>query len=317
MSRTLVLLGTLWALWACAEAPARHAAPARAQPVRVAKPTKKQPLPPLVTPQPKAPSYDLEADVTARKAEAVKDLGKRTETEVIEGVFVVAAPGGKAALAGAIDVTRRSLAAYFNGRFGKRPQKAISVYLFPTSAPYEAYCQKRWHEPCTSPYGSYTHSDRRIVMNVGPGIGTLTHELVHPLVESDFPEAPDWINEGIASLFEQFHLPRPGEIRGSKNWRLPRLKQAMQSKSERELARVPALFGMTDDVFRGDKESLNYATARYLCQWLDQKNLLWPFYQRWRDDFARDPSGEKAFVAVVGKTPAEINDEWARWVRAL
>lgn len=314
MSRTFVLLLVV-AFPACMEARVPSTAPPLPAPA-IAKPAEKKPVePPKAVP--KQPVYDLAADVQARKAEAVRDLGKRTETDVIEGVFVVAAPGGKGALVGAIDVTRRSLAAYFNGRFRKRPEKAISVYLFPTSVPYEAYCQKRWQAPCTSPYGSYMHSDRRIVMNVGPGIGTLTHELVHPLVETDFPEAPDWINEGIASLFEQFHLPRPGEIRGSKNWRLPRLKQAMSSKSERELARVPALFGMTDDVFRGDKESLNYATARYLCQWLDQKNLLWPFYQRWRDDFEADPSGEKAFAAVVGKTPAEVHDEWARWVRAL
>jgi hypothetical protein len=62
---------------------------------------------------------------------------------------------------------------------------------------------------------------------------------------------------------------------------------------------------------------LNYASARYFCQWLDQKNLLWPFYQRWRDSHADDPTGEKAFVAVVGKTPAEADAEWARWVQNL
>jgi hypothetical protein len=145
----------------------------------------------------------------------------------------------------------------------------------------------------------------------------LTHELVHPLVESDFPIAPDWINEGIASLFEQFYLPRPGEIRGGKNWRWPRLIAAMRSKKEKELATLPALFGMSDEVFRGEMESLNYATARYFCQWLDQKNLLWPFYQRWRDDFENDPTGEKAFLKVVGKTPADAHEEWSRWVRSL
>ncbi len=230
---------------------------------------------------------------------------------------MVAAPGGRAALAGAIDVTRRALAAYFNGRFRTRPTHAISVYLFPTTQPYQAYCRQRWSEPCISIYGFYTHDERRIVMNVGPGIGTLTHELVHPLVASDFPDAPEWINEGIASLFEQFYLPKPGEIHGGKNWRLPRLRQAMASKKERELATLPALIGMSDEVFRGEKESLNYATARYFCQWLDQKNLLWPFYQRFRDGFATDPSGEQAFGDVLGKSPEQAQAEWARWVRAL
>jgi hypothetical protein len=266
---------------------------------------------------PPAPPYDLAADVAARSEEAKRDLGKRTQVEVVEDVFVVAAAGGGGALAGAIAVTKKALAAYFNERFSKRPERAISVYLFADAAPYDAYCKKRWGEPCSTPYGFYLHDDRRIVMNVGPGIGTLTHELVHPLVETDFPSAPDWINEGIASLYERFYLPRAGEIRGGKNWRHPRLVRALNSKKEREHARLQSLFGISDAVFRGEREDLNYAAARYLCQWLDSKDLLWPFYRRWRDDYENDPTGEKAFTAVVGKSPAEADTEWARWVRNL
>jgi hypothetical protein len=267
--------------------------------------------------KPAAPPYDLDSDIEARKTEALSDLGERTATEVVEGVFLVIAPGGRGALAGSIDVTRRSLAAYFNGRFGRRPERAISVYLFPEERSYSKYCTKRWREACSSPYGFYLHAERRIVMNVGLGVGTLTHELVHPLVESDFPRAPDWINEGIASLFEQFYLPRPGEIRGGKNWRHPRLIRGLRSKTERAHASLPALFAMSNEVFRGELEDLNYATARYFAQWLDSKDQLWPFYQRWRDNHATDPTGEKSFVAVTGKTPAEADAEWARWVQSL
>lgn len=266
---------------------------------------------------PPTPSYDLGADLEAKKALAREELGAKTETEVVEGVFLVAAPAGRAALAGAIDVTRRALAAYFNDRFHRRPERVVSVYLFPNAAPYDAYCKKLWREKCHSPYGFYLASERKIVMNVGPGIGTLTHELVHPLVEADFPSAPDWINEGIASLFEQFHLPRAGEIRGSKNWRHPRLAAALGSRTEREHATLPALFSMSDQEFRGQREDLNYATARYFCQWMDQRGLLWRFYQQWRDSFATDPSGEKAFASVTGETPGVANAKWTRWVRAL
>ncbi|MBI3206499.1 MAG: hypothetical protein HYZ29_33490 [Myxococcales bacterium] len=268
-------------------------------------------------PVPSAPTYDLAQDLAARQQLAKDELGAKTDTERVEGVFLVAAPGGRAALSGAIDVTRRALAAYFNGRFEHRPERVISVYLFPNAAPYDAYCKKLWRTKCDSPYGFYLASERKIIMNVGPGIGTLTHELVHPLVEADFPDAPDWINEGIASLFEQFHLPRPGEIRGSKNWRHPRLAAALASPKEREHATLPALFAMNDDEFRGAREDLNYATARYLCQWLDERGLLWRFYQRWRDTRATDPSGEKAFREVTGETPLEAHGKWARWVRAL
>jgi len=261
--------------------------------------------------------YDLDADLSLRKREALAELGPRAEVQVVEGTFLVAAPGGRRALASALDVTRKALAAYFNGRFAKRPSRAISVYLFPTAEPYDAYCKKRDSAACISPFGFYVHGDRRIVMNVGPGLGTLTHELIHPLVEADFPSAPDWINEGIASLFEHFYFSAPGEIHGGKNWRHPRLVQALRSKDERPDASLPTLFTLSDQQFRGDNEALNYATARYLCQWLDQQQKLWPFYQRWRDHFAEDPSGEKSFRAVVGKTPAEADAEWTAWVLRL
>ena len=35
------------------------------------------------------------------------------------------------------------------------------------------------------------------------GGGTLSHELTHALMEADFPNAPGWISEGLASLHEQ------------------------------------------------------------------------------------------------------------------
>jgi hypothetical protein len=307
-------------------ASATKPAPARTEgvpgPGKVSLSAGKRPAPAFVKPAaqtaaPTAPSYDLAADLAARQSEALRELGARTKFETVEDVFLIVAPGGRGGLTSSIDVTRRALAAYFNGRFSRRPEKAISIYLFPEAAPYNHYCRTRWGESCDSPYGFYLHSERRIVMNVGLGIGTLTHELVHPLVESDFPDAPDWINEGIASLFEQFSLPRAGEIRGGKNWRHPRLVQGLRSQRERAQASLPALFGMSDEVFRGGYEDLNYASARYFCQWLDQKDLLWPFYQAWRDGYAADPTGEKAFAAVVGKTPAEANAEWARWVLSL
>lgn len=272
---------------------------------------------PRVEPPIPAPAYDLGADIEVRRRQAIDDLGPRTDVQLVETTFVVAAPGGRGSLASAVDVTRHALEAYFNGRFSKRPERAISVYLFPNAGPYEAYCKKHDSAPCISPFGYYEHGDRHIIMNVGPGIGTLTHELIHPLVETDFPKAPDWINEGIASLFEHFYFSAPGEIHGGKNWRHPRLVQALRSEKERHYSSVPSIFALSDEEFRGEREDLNYASARFLCQWLDQKHLLWPFYQRWRDNYADDPSGSKSFEAVVGKTLAEADTEWSTWVLRL
>lgn len=211
---------------------------------------------------------------------------------------------------------RSALAALTNGRFGKKPDRAISVYLFPNAATYEAFCTKKYAAPCIAHFGFYEPGARYMVMNIGLGLGTLTHEIVHPLVEADFPGAPTWLNEGIASVFEQPLLPRAGEIHGGKNWRHPRLKKALTS-AERATTHLDGLFTMSDETFRGNNEDLHYAMARYVCQWLDERGKLWAFYQKWRDDFANDPTGEKSFRAVVGMTPADADVVWSKWVLAL
>ncbi len=288
-------------------------------PAAHSQPAASAPPPPALLKEVKsaAPAYNLAADLAAREKELKDELGKRTATALASEVFLLASPAGAGALSGPLDITRRALEALTNGRFGRRPARAISVLLFPEARSYSAHCQKRYARACTSPYGFYVHSERRIVMNVGLGVGTLTHELVHPLVEADFPQAPDWLNEGIASLYEQFSMPKKGEIYGWKNWRHPRLLQGLRSKQESSFATPAALFDMSDDTFRGEREDLNYATARYFCQWLDQKKLLWTFYARYRDTHATDPSGRSAFAHTFGKTPEEASPEWSRWVRAL
>lgn len=279
-------------------------------------------IPPAPSPAPVASAgspdekYDLPADIERRKAEVLRDLGPNAKTEVVEGVFVLAAPAGFD-LGGSGDLVRRTLAAYFHERFDKRPAKALTVFLFPTADPYSAYCRKRFNEPCMSPYGFFHPEPRFIVMNAGPGLGTLTHELVHPIVESDFPTAPTWLDEGIASLFEAPVLPRPREVHGVKNWRHPRLVAAMGSAKEKTKVSLPALFGMSDEFFRGADESLNYVIARTFCLWLDNRGQLFPFYRAFRDGKATDPTGEKAFVAITKQTPAEANAEFLRFARGL
>jgi hypothetical protein len=263
--------------------------------------------------------YDLAADVRDRVARAKSELGPRATVMVDSELFVLAgAPGwGPGALAQSIRLARGALAALYNERFTTKPARAISIYLFAASDSYERFCKKTSRESCLSPFGFYEPGERRITMNAGPGLGTLTHELVHPLLEADFPGAPIWINEGIASLFEAPVLPRPGEIHGVKNWRLPRLLAGLAKADERDEARLTRLFGMSDETFRDEREKLHYATARYTCQWLDEHGWLWPFYRRWRERAAEDPTGEKSFEAVVGMSPRDASDIWVRWVRSL
>jgi hypothetical protein len=267
---------------------------------------------------PNEPPYDIASDRERRAKVAKQELGPKAMSTVVSDVFVVIGPpgwqGGK--YDQSVSLMKSAMAGFMNGRFGRKPSQAISVYLFPNAATYEAFCTQKYAAPCIAHFGFYQPGDRYMVMNIGLGLGTLTHEIVHPLVEADFPQAPTWINEGIASLFEQPQIPKPGEIHGGKNWRHPRLERALAT-TERDKARLDRLFGMSDETFRGDDEALQYAMARYVCQWLDERGKLWPFYHRWRDNVATDPTGEKSFKEVVGMTPTEAHAVWTKWTLAL
>ena len=246
-----------------------------------------------------------------------EELGERARTAVAGDWFVLGAPPGSGAVDSSLPFVQQVLEALFHQRFSRGPSSAISVYLFPDANSYERYCRATFQEPCISVYGFFSPARRSLVMNLGLGIGTLSHELVHPILEADFPGAPTWLNEGIASLYEAPVLPRRGEIHGRKNWRYARLRSALGSAKGREQVTLAALFEMSDARFRGSGEDLHYAMARYACQWLDERGQLWDFYHAWRDGFASDTRGDKAFGSVVGRTPAEANEDWRRWVIGL
>ena len=102
-------------------------------------------------------------------------------------------------------------------------------------------------------------------------------------------------------MFEAFSTRAPGQIHGVKNWRHPRLLRALRSPQERDKAGLTALFRLDESTFRDDDEDLHYATARYLCLWLDQRGKLWPFYRRFREHHARIRRAPSRFPSSSAK----------------
>lgn len=256
-------------------------------------------------------------DLAHREAAARAELGDRAVFDVEDGVFLLVAPHPGPLFDAAVTLVRKALPAYFHERFSRHPHRPVTVFLFDAAAPYAAFCARRVGTACAGNLGIYNPRTREILANLGPGVTTLSHEIVHPIVQTDFPDAPAWIDEGIGALFEAPVFPSPGEVHGATNWRLARLKKALSSRAEEPTVRLDALFGMSRDGFAGDGEDLHYAMARYACQWLDEQGMLWRFYRAWRDGIIDDVHGEKAFREVSGMSPAEATGPWREWVRTL
>ncbi|HYF01670.1 MAG TPA: hypothetical protein VEJ18_22305 [Planctomycetota bacterium] len=254
-----------------------------------------------------------EAEAAAITAEIRRELGDRVLIEQVEEWFFAATNDTPASFRACQGTIQRMVRHLYDGYFTKKPEKPIRVYLFRDKASYEDYCNRTYEKPPSTPFGFYMARERKMVMNIATGTGTLAHEIVHPLLSEDFPEVPSWFNEGFASLYEQSG-PRNGRIVGLVNWRLPGLHKALRSARGVSLKE---LLETSTDAFYGDARGSNYAAARYLCLWLQERERLADFYRAFKASHNDDPTGRTALEKVVGKTLDDLEREWRDWVLTL
>ena len=198
--------------------------------------------------------------------------------------------------------------------FEKGPEPGIAIWLFRGPESYRKHAKLLFgHEPGT-PYGYYSSQHRALVMDISTGGGTLVHELVHPFVAADFPDAPAWLNEGLGSLFEQCE-EKDGHLAGRTNWRLAGLQAAIR---EKRLGTFEKLLSTTDEAFYADDTGANYAQARYLLYWLQQRGQLRPFYKALRASHPKDPTGIATLKKTLGTDDlAAFQRRWEQDVLAL
>lgn len=203
--------------------------------------------------------------------------------------------------------------ALYKDFFAQKPDCIIKVYLFAGDEDYRSYAKKLFQDTPTTRFGYYKSTEEALVMNIATGTGTLVHEMTHALMKPDFSRVPTWFNEGLASLFEQC-LVREGSLVGLVNWRLPRLKQAIE---EGKLVPLTKLVGSSTTWFYRDKTGLHYAEARYFCFYLQEKKVLRKFYKQFRDHVKKDPTGRLFLEKLLGKPLPQVEKDWLEWVRTL
>jgi hypothetical protein len=259
---------------------------------------------------------DLAADVSHRVEVAQRVYGKDVPLRVESGLFVLVDAERGTPFEAAADLAQRGLDVYLGSLFARRPDRAVTVYVVRSASVFENLCDSRFPSGCERGLGAYSRNTRDIIVNVGPGLPSITHELVHPLMQTDFPRAPGWFEEGLASLFEKPVFEPAGEIHGATNWRQETLAAALASPAQRGKVSLRALFALNDARLDTSDQDLHYAMARAFCQWLDEHGQLLPFYRAWRDGFAGDHRGERSFAQVTGMTPAQAEVPWLEWVKA-
>jgi hypothetical protein len=254
-------------------------------------------------------------------AKHIKDLRARLaklglgDLEIrIEDPFVVVGEGSAEQLARNAGTVRWAADILERDFFDKRPAIILDVFLFDTAETYERGVKKLTGEAPGTPFGFYSRTHRGLFMNIATGGGTLVHEIVHPYVEADFPDAPPWLNEGLGSLFEQ-SAERDGHIVGLTNWRLAGLQKAIAKGT---VPSFKTLTAMDTDTFYGEASGTNYSQSRYLFYYMQEKGLLRDFYKAFRAARGKDPTGFATLVKALGeKNMADFQDRWQAYVAKL
>lgn len=198
--------------------------------------------------------------------------------------------------------------------FAKDPADILTVWLFKDKASYEKHTKAIFGAVPSTPFGYFSNADKALVMNISTGGGTLVHEIVHPYMATNFPDCPAWFNEGMGSLYEQCY-DRNGRIWGSTNWRLAGLQKGIEAKA---LPSFEKLCGTTTNGFYNQDKGTNYAQARYLLYYLQEKGLLKQYYKEFVAGAEKDPTGYATLQRVLGeKDMADFQKRWEAWVMKL
>ena len=103
-------------------------------------------------------------------------------------------------------------------------------------------------------------------------------------------------------------------IKGHENWRLPALQKTIRAGNLRPFSELIA----DPDFYNEDKVGINYAQARYLMFYLQEKGLLPRYYREFRDGHRADPTGLATLKKLIAPQPLEQFDkEWRAWVLTL
>ena len=198
--------------------------------------------------------------------------------------------------------------------FPDDPKEILDVWLFKDAPSYQKHTRLLFGEEPTTPYGYYSSQHKALIMNINTGGGTLVHEIVHPFMEANFPACPPWLNEGLGSLYEQCGDVN-GHIHGFTNWRLPGLQQAIKAGN---VPSFQTLTAMDTSAFYNEDKGVNYAQARYLCYYLQEKGVLIKFYQEFQAHQKEDPTGFGNLQKVLTETDMGVfKKKWEKYVLAL
>ncbi len=160
--------------------------------------------------------------------------------------------------------------------------------------------------------GLYEPDRRRLIArNIG---GSLRHEFFHLMHHAHMRKLDQrhtlWMQEGIASLFEDYTLSDNGRIRFLPNERLNVAQRVVRSGRHPDWNE---LFTMGSRQFMG-RATVHYPLTRTIFRYVAERGKLPQWYATYVDTYHEDPTGRKAFEVAFGRPLEDIERGWRNWL---
>lgn len=200
--------------------------------------------------------------------------------------------------------------------FPQGPQRLITVFL--SDDPYDLITDmiRIYDDPEIRVYEDYVNIisdmhffgcfikvDNLMAATIAGGYGTLLHELMHALIASDYPDAPSWLNEAMAMLYERSKWT-PSRLVALPNWRM----EFINEHNIGSLADFDRI--LQDPPSDRDEFAQMLAKIRLLMLFLDSKELVNDFYKA-----AKEKGDSFVMSEVLNAFGEELSEQhWERFV---
>jgi hypothetical protein len=190
--------------------------------------------------------------------------------------------------------------------------------VFPTRKDYVAWVVRRYGPDAINSFstigGAYSHDMKQLVsMDLG---ATMRHEFLHVLHWRSMTRLgqrhPIWVMEGLCSLVEDYD--GVNEVIPATSWRT---NAAKRLEKINKLTPIEKFCALSQASFTASRPLAQYAQARAIFLYLQQKGKLREWYAHYTDNFDTDPSGLASLMSVFGTEPKEFDKQFRAWLRDL
>ena len=226
---------------------------------------------------------------------------------------------------------------FLEGEYGVMlPKTYVTVYVVPTSDDLIKEA-KRLHgiQVSRATFGYSFRDDMSVVVAIPKQflIGTIMHEFFHLAVRSNFGDIPQWLDEGMAGLYEVSKFEGDAVL-GIPNWRGKVLKKLMHQRPTVRQLVVSDWFAFEQVEFAkelqkeadwetpsAEQMAAMLAAARYFTFYLQEKGKLKPVFLDLQKLTPGSGSGDRDSIRILeahlGADVDRIDRDFLAWFKSV